>query len=223
MTDFSRSDPLGKVPIIEIPERYNAAHDLIERNLRGGRGDRVAFVDDRQAITHEALAERVNRFASGLSSSGIGLEDRVMICMLDSIDWVVAFLGSIKAGVVPVCVNTMLQASDYDYMLRDSRARALFVSRSLYPAFDGLLQSIQTLSRVVISEAPIADGGDFDALLASGDKEFDPADTSADEPCFWLYSSGSTGRAKGTTGRRWRASARPDEGYSGACVCGAGM
>ncbi|MGE0310178.1 MAG: benzoate-CoA ligase family protein [Lautropia sp.] len=188
----------GSEQVIEVPKQYNAAHDLLERNLRAGRGERIAFVDDRRAIGFDALATRVNRFASGLASIGIRAEDRVMICMLDSIDWVVAFLGSIKAGVVPVCVNTMLRPADYDYMLRDSRARALFVSRSLYPGFDGLLQSIQTLSRVVISEAPIADGGDFDALLAAGEGEFEPADTMADEPCFWLYSSGSTGQPKGT-------------------------
>ena len=198
MTEDIRSAQADSPPVIEITTQYNAAHDLLERNLRAGRADRLAFIDDRQAITHAELARRVNRFASGLSSIGIGLEDRVMICMLDSIDWVVAFLGSIKAGVVPVCVNTMLHSNDYDYMLRDSRARALIVSRSLYPAFDGLLQSISTLSRVVISEAPLGDGGDFQALLASGEEEFDPADTNADEPCFWLYSSGSTGQAKGT-------------------------
>ncbi len=198
MTELSQTSHFGKEPAIEIPQRYNAAHDLVERNLRAGRGDRIAFVDDRDAIRFDELAERVNRFASGLASIGIRPEERVLICMLDSIDWVVAFLGSIKAGVVPVCVNTMLRPADYDYMLRDSRARALFVSRTLYPAFDGLLQSIQTLSRVVISEAPVTRGGDFDALLAAGEKDFEAAETMADEPCFWLYSSGSTGMPKGT-------------------------
>ena len=197
LTELSQTDQFRKEPVVEIPRQYNAAHDLIERNLRAGRGERVAFIDDAGAIRYDELAERVNRFASGLSSIGIRAEDRVMICMLDTIDWVVAFLGAIKAGVVPVCANTLLRSNDYDYMLRDSRARALFVSRSLYPVFDGLLQAIPTLSRVVISESPIADGGDFDALLAAGEKDFEPADTVADEPCFWLYSSGSTGEPKG--------------------------
>src|SRR5690606_8382088 len=88
--------------------------------------------------------------------------------------------------------------ADYDYMLRDSRAKALFVSRALFPAFDGLHNAIPSLSRVVISEAPLADGGDVGAILDSGEDEFEAADTSSDDACFWLYSSGSTGLPKGT-------------------------
>src|SRR5690606_1677220 len=88
--------------------------------------------------------------------------------------------------------------ADYDYMLRDSRAKVLFVSRALYPAFDGLHNSIPSLLRVVISEAPLADGGDLGAILDNGEDEFEAADTCADDACFWLYSSGSTGAPKGT-------------------------
>ncbi|MCO5107714.1 MAG: benzoate-CoA ligase family protein [Burkholderiaceae bacterium] len=202
MAQLSSADHSVSPPRVSIPRRYNAAHDLIERNLRAGRGERLAFIDDRGAYTYAELARRVNRFASSLAGLGLRPEDRAMVCMLDTIDWPVAFLGAIKAGVVPVAVNTLLKPQDYEYMLRDSRARVLFVSQALLPSFEGLAGKVPTLVHTVVSAAPGAarpgHAGDFDALLAGGSDDFEPADTVADEPCFWLYSSGSTGAPKGT-------------------------
>ena len=57
-----------------------------------------------------------------------------MLCLHDSIDFPVAFLGAIKAGIVPVAVNTLLTSKDYDYMLRDSRAQVLVVSDGCWSA-----------------------------------------------------------------------------------------
>ena len=206
MAQLSSADHSMSPPRVTVPRRYNAAHDLVERNLRAGRADRLAFIDDRGSCTYAELARRVNRFASSLASLGLRPEDRVMLCMLDTIDWPVAFLGAITAGVVPVAVNTLLKPQDYEYMLRDSRARALFVSAALLPSFEGLAARVPTLAHTIVSTAPGAAGGaprqgasgDFDALLAGGHDSFEPADTVADEPCFWLYSSGSTGAPKGT-------------------------
>jgi len=201
MVKLSSADPSARPPRVEIPREYNAAYDLIERNLRSGRGAKPAFVDDNGPISYDELARRVNRFASSLPSLGLRPEDRVMICMLDTVDWPVAFLGAIKAGVVPVAANTLLRPHDYEYMLRDSRARVLFVSQALLPAFEGMAAKVPTLERVIVSDAPAQTQparDSFAGLLALGSDAFDPAQTVADEPCFWLYSSGSTGVPKGT-------------------------
>ncbi|MEO6271473.1 MAG: AMP-binding protein, partial [Lautropia sp.] len=136
MPELSSADHFSSLPVLEIPRNFNAAHDLIARNLEAGRQDHIAFIDDYESITYREFARRVDRFASGLLASGVEPEDRILVCMLDTIDWPIVFLGAIKAGVVPVCVNTMLTQNDYDFMLRDSRAKVLFVSRALFPAFD---------------------------------------------------------------------------------------
>ena len=171
---------MGSAPARE----YNAAEDLLGRNA--GRADKVAYIDDTRSCTYGGLTRRVNRFASVLRRLGVQPEQRVLIAMLDTIDWPVAFLGAIKAGVIPVAANTLLTTSDYAYMLEDCRARALFVSPELLPQFAPLLSRIELV---------VSDVGSF---CTTGTDSFAPARTTRDDPCFWLYSSGSTGVPKGT-------------------------
>ena len=78
-------------------------------------------------------------------------EQRVLLCLLDTIDFPSVFLGAIKAGIVPVAGNTLLTTKDYDYMLRDSRARALIVSAPLLPTFAPLLGKLPHLRHVIVS------------------------------------------------------------------------
>jgi benzoate-CoA ligase len=176
---------------MEIPREYNAAVDLIERNLAAGRGGKTAYVDDAGATTYAQLGERVDRAVNALRALGLKREQRIAIAMLDSADWVALFLGAIKAGVVPVALNTLLTRSDYEYQLKDSRARALFFSQALFKSFEGLQPKCPNL-KYVINDAQLRD------LLATADPKAEPAATLRDDMCFWLYSSGSTGAPKGT-------------------------
>ena len=85
-----------------IPRDYNFAADILKRNLDAGRGNKLAYIDHRGQYSYAALADRVDRFGQVLRSLGIRREERVLICLLDTIDWPTAFLGAIKAGVVAV-------------------------------------------------------------------------------------------------------------------------
>src|SRR5918999_4186784 len=123
---------------MELPRDYNAAVDLVGRNLAAGRGSKVAYIDDAGTCTYAELAERVERAANVLLSMDIRREERIGIAMLDSADWAALFLGAIKAGIVPVAMNTLLTPSDYEYQLNDSRARALFMSSALQKTFEGM-------------------------------------------------------------------------------------
>jgi len=190
--ELSSADHSVSPPRITLPRAYNAAYDLIERNLKAGRGAKAAFHDDAGSITYAELAERVSRFGSGLRAMGLRMEDRVLIAMHDTIDWPVAFLGAIRAGIVPVAVNTLLTTKDYEYMLADSRAKALVVSEALLPQFKPILEKLPFLAHVIVS------GSSFNDVLAKGSAQLEPAPTTCDDACFWLYSSGSTGMPKGT-------------------------
>ncbi|MGO8918441.1 MAG: benzoate-CoA ligase family protein [Stellaceae bacterium] len=189
----------GAAPEIAVPRDYNAAVDLIERNLQAGRGQKTAFSDDRVALSYDALAERVDRAANALRGLGLEPEQRILLCLLDTVDFPTLFLGAIKAGIVPVPVNTLLTTADYDFMLRDSRARALVVSDALYDRFAPILARQPALRQVIVSGSQPVEGRHLlSDLLAAAAPRAKSAATTADDICFWLYSSGSTGAPKGT-------------------------
>jgi benzoate-CoA ligase len=195
---LSSADHTSHPPRVDIPRSYNAAHDLLARNA--GRPGKLAFIDaiSGATLSYGELDAQAHRFANALRAQGFAPESRMLLAMLDTPEWPVAFLGCILAGVVPVAANTLLTTQDFDFMLRDSRAQGLVVSRALLPAFEPLIGQVPTLRTVFTagddSDAPTA----LAALLRAQSADKTVAPTLADDTCFWLYSSGSTGAPKGT-------------------------
>ncbi len=188
--------PAAGVAAHALPRDYNFAADILKRNLDAGRGGRLAYIDHRQGWTYGDLAERVERFGHVLRSLGLRREERVLLCLLDTIDWPTAFLGAIKAGMVPVPVNTLLTEDDYRFMLDDSRARLVVVSDELYPKFAKAIAGSADRPHVVVSGANTHGHEQFEALLAGATSDPVTAPTVCDDMCFWLYTSGSTGKPK---------------------------
>jgi len=186
-------------PVTAPPADFNFAQHLIASNA--GRADKIALIDDVGTLTYGALTEQIRRFAGGLQAMGLQREERVLLLMHDSSDWVVAFLGALYAGVVPVAVNTLLTAEDYAFMLGNSRAKAALVSGALLPTLQAAMDLVKTeVKQVVVSRpaAALAPRQFNMADLVAQNQPVLPAQTLADEPAFWLYSSGSTGKPKGT-------------------------
>jgi benzoate-CoA ligase family protein len=195
--EAAASERARGAPGAEIPRDYNFAADVLARNLNAGRAEKSAFIDPRGTWTYGHLADRVARFAAALRSLGVRREERVLICLLDTIDWPTAFLGCLKAGVVAVPVNTLMTEDDYRFMLADSRARALVVSDALYPRFEKLIAEAPDLETVIVSGAEAHGHTRFEELIDRTKPDPATAPTVRDDIAFWLYTSGSTGRPKG--------------------------
>src|SRR6266478_703218 len=128
----------------------NAVDYFIDRHLREGRGDRLAVVDPWRSLTYAELAEATAEFAAGLRAAGIERERRIALLMLDTVDFPIAFWGALRAGVIPVPINTLLPADITGYILEDSRAAAVFVSEPLLAPLRPALDRLE-LGRIIVS------------------------------------------------------------------------
>ena len=190
------SDAMGQSPQ-GVPRDYNFAADVLQRNLDAGRAAKTAYIDGTRTLTYGELAERVARFSSVLRGLGLRREERVLIAMLDTVDWPVAFLGCLKAGIIAVPVNTLLTEDDYRFMLADSRAKCLVVSESLLPKFEKVIKESPDLEHVIVAGDNAHGHRLFEDFIAAAKPDETTAATTCDDMAFWLYTSGSTGKPKG--------------------------
>src|SRR5215470_14667686 len=112
---------------------YNSAVDFVDRNVAEGRGDKTAFIDPARNVTYGELRDAAARIGPMLARLGIEPENRIALVLLDTVDFPILFWGAIRAGIIPVLLNTRLTADQYRYLLEDSRAKAVFVSTALLP------------------------------------------------------------------------------------------
>jgi benzoate-CoA ligase len=177
----------------------NAAVEFVDSHVEAGRGDNLAVIDagDGSRYTYRDVMEMANRTGNALMALDIRREERVMLLLHDSPEFVFVFFGAIKIGAVPVPTNTMLQPADYEYMINDSRARALVVGEALLPQIEPIRSNLKHVEHVIV----VGKGGtgtlDYAELTAAASAELTPADLGKDDVCFWLYSSGTTGFPKG--------------------------
>src|ERR1700682_6091159 len=139
---------------MDIPPRFNIGAELIERNLRAGRGDAPAVWFSGQFLSYRELAALTDRLASALLRAGVEPEQRVLFILPDSPELAAGYLAAMKIGAVAVPCNPLLRPADYAYFLEESRARVLVTSRACIERVDPVLRQASGLRRtLVIGEA----------------------------------------------------------------------
>ena len=175
--------------------RFNVAVPFIDRHLAEGRAARVAIRAADGDVTYAALAERVGRCGNALLGLGLHRGDRLLMVVKDCAEFFYLFWGAIKAGIVPVPLNTLLRADDYRFMIGDSGCSALVWSAEYDAAVQDALAAVSP--RPAHCLCVDGEGDSVRALIGRAPAALAPAGTAATDDAFWLYSSGSTGRPKG--------------------------
>ena len=185
---------------IEYSDVFNVAVPFIDRHLDEVWGGKAAIVfdDTGSTVNYMQLAERVNRCGNLLKSLAWESEGRVLMVVKDCPEFVYVFWGAIKAGLVPVPLNTLLRADDYRHIIEDSQCAGLVYSPEYREEVARALAGAgHQPTFILCTEGPSS----VSDMLEEASDILEPAATSADSECFWLYSSGSTGRPKGAVHR----------------------
>lgn len=177
----------------------NAALFFVDRHPAEGRGGKIAFQEadgQKRSLTYGQLAEETGRFAGALIGHKVRREERVAMIVRDQIEFPIAFWGCLKAGAIPVPLNTLLSSSVYKDILADSRASFLIVSRELWDVARPALEGNSYIRGIVVIGDVDGDVISYDAFMKDA-ASVDAVEANEDELAFWLYSSGSTGLPKG--------------------------
>ena len=175
----------------DLPLTYNAAA-LLDDNLPH-RGAKTALYSDHRTLTFQQIADEANQVGHALRDLDVRFGERVGILAPDCAEWVTSFFGTIKIGAVAICLNTLLQSAEYEYIFHDSRPRVLIVHESLLKK---VAPAIHLCPHVIVI-GKSAEYPTFTAWIAPHPTELTAAGTHRDDFCSLHYSSGTTGRPKG--------------------------
>jgi acyl-coenzyme A synthetase/AMP-(fatty) acid ligase len=182
---------------VELPEIYNAATTFVDENITQGRGGRIAIYYQDEAITYQEVYEKVNRTGNALKELGVEIEHRVLLALPDSPEFAYSFFGAIKIGAVPIPTNPLMAAKDYEYLINDSRARAIIVHESVLPEIAKIWDNTRYLKHILVVGKGQAKARSYQELIARASDYLEPEPTHRDDVGFWGYTSGSTGVPKG--------------------------
>ena len=188
------------------PEHFNMAAYFLDDRIEEGKGDRVAVFYKDVSYTYAEVQRMANRFGNALLELGVEMEDRVLLVLPDSIEFVAAWFGAAKIGAVIAMVNTILPTADYEYYLDYTRAKVAVVDASVMPSFAPAAAASRYLKDTIVTNTKVSgrlEGLEWRSKIKSYEKvtldaseQLENAPTDRDDVAIWLFTSGSTGRAK---------------------------
>ncbi len=182
---------------VDLPDIYNASTTFVDENIAQGWGNLTAIYYQDQQFTYQEVFERVNQTGNALKELGIEIEHRILLVLPDSPEFAFSFFGAIKIGAVPIPVNPWMSGHDYQYLLNDSRARAIIVHESTLGEIEKIQHNARFLQHLIVVGKPKGKMLSYEKLIARASTKLDAEATSRDDICFWAYTSGSTGSPKG--------------------------
>ena len=180
----------------QIPDRYNLVDHFVDRHIREGHGDKLAISSGPRRLTYGEIAQQVNRVGNGLVHLGLEEEQRVLLVLPDSPEFVAAYFGTMKIGAVAVPTNTAVRASDYAHFLEHSRAKIAIVHSVFLPEFCPALNGQRYCRKIIVCGERVDGYIAWDDFISDESPQLEAAPTCKDDAAFWLWTSGSTGRPK---------------------------
>jgi benzoate-CoA ligase family protein len=184
-----------------IPQIYNASRILFD-NLAKGHGDRPALIGPAGNRSYAELCVDAARWGHGFVSLGLTRGDRVLMFLDDTPAYPAAFFGAVRAGFVPLLINTLTPPDLLQFYLSDSGASVAVADAEFCARFDATACQDTALRTLIVVNGAVGENAAPETIaaepwLSTFPTELAEADTDRNEMAFWMYSSGSTGRPKG--------------------------
>ncbi|MGB8399315.1 benzoate-CoA ligase family protein, partial [Bradyrhizobium sp.] len=184
-----------------IPERYNASRILFD-NLAKGHGERLALTGPAGARSYAKLCTEASQWGHGFQSLGLKRGDRILMFLDDTPCYPAAFFGAVRAGYVPLLINTLTPPDLLQFYLSDAGATVAVADAQFCPRFDAVACKDTPLRTLIVVNGAAGGHAVQNTLIAEQWLQRFPgdlpeADTHRNEMALWMYSSGSTGRPKG--------------------------
>lgn len=191
---------VGTYRTLSLPPEFNMASYILDDNVAVGRGERVAIYYHGETYTFNDLCSLTNRVGNTLKELGVEHENRVLVILGDSPEWVASWLGAIKMGAVATHAYSYLLPEDYGYFLNYVKPKVVVVDdTTLERVREGERYSRYPVKLLVKSQTPLElrEGEyNFDTLIKSASNHLESGPTSKDDIALWNWSGGTTGKPK---------------------------
>jgi 2-aminobenzoate-CoA ligase len=183
--------------------KFNPTEELLGKAVAAGRGDRIAVLFDDQRITYSQLLTNANKLAGALRELGVKEGDRIILRTPNIPPALVANFAILKLGAVCTPTSPLFSRNEIAHVANDSEAVAIIVSAALLGEVEAAKENLQTVQHIIVVGGDAADAKAkgflaYGELLQSGNPSVDPVLRNREDVGLLLYTSGTTGRPKGT-------------------------